>query len=224
MKTLVISLGGSIVVPEEIDIDFLKKFRDLAINFINKGNKLAIIVGGGRTCRKYQNAAREFTNNNQELDWIGIYSTWLNARLIKSIFGELSKQEVIRDYENINFNDDKIIIGGGGVPGQSTDTDAVVLASKIGADAIINLTDQYYVFTADPRKYNTAKPLSNLTGDEYLKIIGEEWSPGRSTPFDPIASKLAKENKIKVIITKGSDLDNLKSILEGKDFRGTTII
>ena len=33
-ETVVISLGGSLIVPEGIDIAFLKKFKRLILNFI----------------------------------------------------------------------------------------------------------------------------------------------------------------------------------------------
>lgn len=49
-KTIVISLGGSIISPEfgKIDINFLKKFRKLILKFLKKRFKFIIIVGGGK--------------------------------------------------------------------------------------------------------------------------------------------------------------------------------
>ncbi len=223
MKTLVVKLGGSLVVPDGIDIDFLRKFKELASEFVKKGNRLAVIVGGGKTCRRYQDASAEFGANDKERDWVGIYSTWLNARLVKAMFSDLCKDEVIMNYENLKVGKGKVIIGGGGVPGHSTDMDAAKLAKHISAEAVIKLTDQYFVFTADPRKDKNAKPLTGLNWKEYLKIIGEEWMPGLSTPFDPVASKEAMHSGLKVIITKGSDLENLKQVLYGKEFKGTVI-
>jgi uridylate kinase len=53
--------------------------------------------------------------------------------------------------------------------------------------------------------------------------VGTKWSPGLNAPFDPIASTFAAKHELKVIIAKGTDLMNLKKILEGKSFLGTTI-
>jgi len=41
-------------------------------------------------------------------------------------------------------------------------------------------------------------------------------------PFDPIAAKEAERLKLKVVII-GKDINNLKNILENKNFKGTLI-
>ena len=43
---IVISLGGSVIVPDKIDVNFLEKFKKI-INKIKKGNKIVIVTGGG---------------------------------------------------------------------------------------------------------------------------------------------------------------------------------
>src|SRR4030042_4066994 len=91
----IIALGGSLVVPEEIDVPFLKKFRSLIISHL-KSRKFIIIVGGGRTCRKYQKAAKELTKQTQEnLDWLGIHSTRLNAHLLRTVFRDFAHPAII---------------------------------------------------------------------------------------------------------------------------------
>ena len=54
-------------------------------------------------------------------------------------------------------------------------------------------------------------------------MVGDEWTPGKNTPFDPIASKKAESLGLKVICAGGRNIDNTKAILEEKDFFGTTI-
>jgi len=41
--------------------------------------------------------------------------------------------------------------------------------------------------------------------------------------LSPIASKVSKENKLKVIIANGRDFENLENILANKPYKGTTI-
>ena len=53
MKPVVMSLGGSLIVQESIDHNFIKQFKKL-ISKINR--KFVIVVGGGRTARIYINA------------------------------------------------------------------------------------------------------------------------------------------------------------------------
>ncbi len=226
MKTIILSLGGSMIVPEKIDIEFLKSFKKLILEFSKQGNKIAIICGGGRICRIYQEAAKEVTCSkidSFDLDMIGIKSTKLNAELVRSVFGKEAYEKVLDDPEDKIKTDKKIIIGAGYLPGHSTDTDAVLLAKNIGADTIINLTNIDYVFDKDPRTHKDARPMEKLSWKDYLAIIGEEWIPGRSTPFDPVAAKEAMKLKKKVIIINGSDLANLKKCMEGNKFKGTVI-
>ncbi|MFH1275983.1 MAG: hypothetical protein ABIH82_02640, partial [Candidatus Woesearchaeota archaeon] len=63
MKTTVISLGGSIVVPKEIDVSFLKQLKELVLEYI-KENRLILVCGGGYTCRFYQDAAKKLSNKS----------------------------------------------------------------------------------------------------------------------------------------------------------------
>lgn len=217
------------IVPEKIDVEFLKQFKKLILEFTEHNTKLnraAIICGGGRTCRVYQDAAKEISGTKAsatDLDMIGIKSTKLNAELVRSIFGKDAYEQVINNPEDKIKTDKRIIIGAGYLPGHSTDTDAVLLAKNIGADTIINLTNIDYVFDKDPRLHKDAKPMKALTWKDYLAIIGEHWVPGRNTPFDPVAAKEAWMLKKKVIILNGSDLGNLKKCIEDKKFNGTII-
>ncbi len=44
MKTIIISLGGSIIIPDKIDVEFLKKFKKIIYEFVDKGFKFVIAV------------------------------------------------------------------------------------------------------------------------------------------------------------------------------------
>ena len=61
-RIVVISLGGSIIVPDKINVEFLKDFKKLINDFVEKGNKAIIVCGGGKTARLYQNAASKISN------------------------------------------------------------------------------------------------------------------------------------------------------------------
>jgi len=224
MKTFIISLGGSIIVPEKININFLKKFRSLILSFVKKGHRFIIITGGGKINREYNKAARKITKiKDRDLDLIGIAATRMNAELIRSIFSDYAFERVVYNpTEKIRTNK-KIIIGSGWLPGCSSDKDAVLLAEQFKAKEVINLFDKDYVYSQDPDKFKDARPIKKLSWPDYLKIVGTKWSPRLSTPFDPIASKLAKKLGLKVIILKGTNLENLKKCLQGKDFKGTVI-
>jgi len=211
----VISLGGSVIIPDEIDVAYLKKFKNMIQEFVSKGHQFVILCGGGSIARKYQKAAKSLGVKDVDLDWIGISTTKTNAELVRSLFG------LDRSYSDPNEVEmEDIVIMSGWKPGCSTDYDAVLIAKRIGADMIINVTDVQFVYDKDPHKFKDAKPLKEIFWEEMRKIINGEWKPGMNTPFDPIATKNA--DGLKVVITN-KDIPNLNKILSGKDFQGTTI-
>lgn len=222
-KKFIISLGGSLIAgSEKPDWEFLKQFRDIIQAELDRGSAFFIIVGGGFPARTYQEALRALGHDNDDLDYVGIFATHFNAHYVSLAFSMLAEHKVVLKIDNLNPDVPLHISGAGLKPGRSSDTAAVQAAIKVGAHAVINLSNIKQVYTADPNIDDNAKPLSELTWPQYLELIPNEWSPGLSTPFDPVASKLAQENDIKVTIL-GKDLDNFRSYLKDEPFLGTTI-
>lgn len=223
----VLSLGGSIIAPDKVDIDFLSKFNKAIREYLkeNKENKLILVCGGGAPARVYQNAYREIVNdtNNDIQDWIGIKATHLNAQLVYSIFSDLCSDEVITNPNaDIKFTN-QVLVAAGWKPGFSTDTDAVFLSKRFGGKLIVNLSNIAKVYTADPKLDKDAKPIDSINWEDFRKMVGNEWIPGKNCPFDPIASKGAQEDSMKVICADGRNIENTLNILKGKEFYGTTI-
>jgi len=224
MKTTVISLGGSVIVPDQIDVPFLKKLKKLVLDHIKKGNRLVLVCGGGRTCRLYQQAASKLNKTNDiDMDWIGIMATRLNAELVRVMFKEWAYEKVVYNPHEKIKTKKKIIIGAGYEPGCSTDTDTIILAKQFQAHLVINTTNTDYVYDKDPAIYKNAQRLEDLSWAEYKRIIGGKFKPGMHVPFDPVASKLAMKHKMEVAIVNGKKLGNLKNLLNGKKFIGTVI-
>jgi uridylate kinase len=227
---IVISLGGSLIVPREIDWQFLKKFRQLIVSEIKDGKKFVFITGGGYTCREYQQAAMKVTKlTKDDRDWLGIHTTRLNAHLIKTIFREYAHPRINKnpntkaDISEHFSHGEKIMVAAGWRPGWSTDYDSVILAKRLGAKVIINLSNIKYVYDKDPNKFEDAEKIERITWPDFRKIVGNKWDPGLNAPFDPVASKLAQENDLEVVIMNGRDTKNLKNFLDGKKFQGTII-
>ncbi|MBN2454358.1 UMP kinase [Candidatus Woesearchaeota archaeon] len=223
METVVISLGGSVLAPAVIDYEFLKKFRALLLKLTKEGKKFIIICGGGKTAREYMVAASKVVRlADEDLDWLGIHATRLNAHLLRTILRDIAHKRVIRNpNEKIDFKE-KVLIAAGWKPGWSTDHVAVLLAKNHGAKTVINISNVDNVYDRDPLNFPGAKPLDKISWKDFRKMVGDKWSPGLNTPFDPVASKKAEKFGLKVVIM-GKELANLEKFLLGKPFKGTII-
>lgn len=210
------------MAPDKIDTEFIKRFRDLILNYLAK-KKFVICVGGGKIAREYIKALSEFGADNNEKDWAGINVTWLNAQVVKNALGDKSHQEVIKEPGKRIRTDKDIVVAGGWKPGWSTDYDAVLLAKNFKSKTIINLTNIDCVCDKNPKEFPDAKPIENISWQDFQKIVGDKWTPGISVPFDPEASKLAEKLKLKVVIINGNKLENFEKFLNNKSFIGTAI-
>lgn len=227
-ERVIISLGGSLIVPDSggIDTQFLSKFNSfLRMQLATTKRQFFLVVGGGSTARHYSDAGRKVIGEltRDDLDWLGIHATRLNAHLIRTIFRDIAHIHIIEHYEIIRKASESVVVASGWKPGWSTDYCAVLLAQDYDVPTIINLSNVTQVYDKDPQKYPDAKPYSHLTWDEFKKLVGDEWTPGMNAPFDPIAAKKAEELGTKVVVMNGHDLENLGRYLSKEQYIGTII-
>lgn len=221
---IIIALGGSIIIPDEINTGFLKNFRKLILKFTKQGKKFIIVTGGGKIARNYQKAASQIIKiTREDLDWIGIHATRINAHLLRTIFFKESYPVILDNPYKTVHTRKPIIIASGWRPGWSTDYISILLAKRFGAKEAIIAGRPPYVYTKDFLKYKNAKPIKKIDWKSYRKIIGSRWIPGMPAPVDPIGAKLAQKTKLKAIIIQGTNLKNLENLLAGKNFDGTVI-
>ena len=225
MALYVLSLGGSIVVPDAIDTNYLSAFEEFIRHRIAQGDRFILTVGGGRTARNYQIAAEQVSGvDNEERDWLGIHATRLNAHLLRTIFKEQAHPIIAKDFDvSLPNFEEPILVGAGWKPGWSTDYIAVLLAERYQAKTVLNLSNIDYVYSEDPRENPDARRFEQIRWSEFRKIVGDEWTPGLSAPFDPIASQKAEELQLSVAILNGRNIENVASYLEGGSFVGTII-
>ncbi len=226
-KTIIISLGGSLIVPNEIDCEFVRNFKQTLASYIEKGYKFIIITGGGKTARKYIEACVDVSEvSDDDKDWLGIHATRMNAHFIRTVFRDFAHPRINanpHDLEDFYNFKEPVLVASGWRPGFSTDYDAVILAKYMDIDKIVNLSNIDFVYDKDPKKFPDAQKIEEISWADFRKIVGDKWDPGMNAPFDPIASKIAQEENIEVAIMNGKDLENLKNYIDGNKFKGTTI-
>ncbi len=224
-EDLVISIGGSILLPEEEDIAELSSLAE-TLEKNGQERRLYLVVGGGRTARRYIKWGRALGADEGTLDELGIKTSRLNARLLI-----IALDEDIYPVPAENF-DEAITAGnhysmvtmGGTHPGHTTDAVAAMLAERLNADRLINATSVDGVYTADPKKEKSAKKLKELGFDELIDIVSkEEGGAGPNVVFDPLAAKIIKRAEIKTYIVDGRNLQALENAIEDEEFEGSKI-
>lgn len=226
---IVMSIGGSLIVPEGgIDTNFLSKLNSfIRIQLAkNKKRQFFLVAGGGKLARNYRDAGAQVIKHEltiDDLDWLGIHSTRLNAHLLRTIFRDIAHPVILENFETIRKPTEPVVVAAGWKPGHSTDFDAVLVCEDYGARSIINLSNVETVFDKDPNKFKDAKPIHKISWTDFRKIVGDKWTPGLNAPFDPIAAKKAHELSVKVAVLSGHNLKNVENYILGKDFIGTVI-
>jgi len=225
-ETIIISVGGSLIVPDQLDTAFLKKLKAFITKEVHQGKKFVIIAGGGKTARTYQEAVKKVSDlTNDDLDWLGIHSTRLNGHLLRTLFRDIAHPTMVKDPNKTPSTDEHaVIIAAGWKPGCSTDYVAVLVAKKLRAKKLINLSNVDYVYDKDPRTHKDAEKIKKITWTSFRTLIPETWDPGLSSPFDPIAAKEAEKLGMEVAIIHGKKLTQVEKYLKGEKFVGTLIM
>lgn len=226
---VIMSIGGSLVVPNKgVDTNFLSKLNQFIREELsaNPARQFFLVIGGGAIARNYRDAGRTVIGHEltrDDLDWLGIHATKLNAHLVRTIFRDIAHPYILKHYEIIRKVTEPVVVAAGWKPGWSTDYDAVLLCEDYGVKTIVNLSNIDRVYDKDPRKFKDAKAFDKISWTDFRKIVGDEWMPGIHAPFDPVAAAKAQELGVKVVILNGDNFDNIEKYFKGEKFVGTVI-
>ncbi|MAG78867.1 UMP kinase [Candidatus Pacearchaeota archaeon] len=223
-RIIVLSLGGSLIIPDRIDLEFLKKFKKI-INKNTKKYKFVIVCGGGGIARKYIHALKEVKTSEKRQSLSGITATRMNARFM-SYFFNTNQKDIPHNLKTIKkqIKEENIIFSGalGYKTDQTTDSTAAFIARELKTD-FINLTNIYGLHNKNPLKYKNAKFIPKISWEDFDKMANKfKFTPGQHFILDQTASKTILKNKIKTYII-GKDLIQLDSILNNKKYKGTII-
>jgi uridylate kinase len=222
MKTIVVSIGGSVVLSDEADATFLKTLTTL-FKKMSKEYKLFVVVGGGKISRQYIQLGRALGFDEDTLDVIGVDITRVNARIITTLLGTSNKEIPHTVEEALKLTTPIVVMGGTG-PRHSTDTVGAELAEKTHAVRFVNATNVDGIYDKDPNKHKDAKQLKEIHIDQLIKNYGTTWKvAGSNVVMDEPAYAIIKRAKIPTVIVNGKRLDQLEKALIGQPFDGTTI-
>ena len=218
------SLAGTKGTGIDFDrvLDICKEIKDVAV----KGVEVAIVVGGGNFWRGRSNQQMDRCTS----DYIGMLGTTMNALAIGDAFKQLGQdvrvqtgiemrqvaEYFIKDRAIKHLSKGRVVVFGCGTgsPFFSTDTAAALRANEIGADALLKATNVDGIYTKDPKKYDDAEKIDEITYNEVLYR-------GLAV-MDSTATSLSMDNKIPIIVFALKDTSNVKRVLMGEKI-GTVV-
>ena len=207
---IVAAIGGSILLQDYN----AERFREYAklLKEQSEEHEIFVVVGGGRPARDYIGVVRDLGAGEAKCDDIGIEVTRVNAKLLLLALGDAA-------YQN-----GKIIVMGGTEPAHSTDAVSAILAEYVQADLLINLTAVDGLYTKDPKKFDDAELIEEITASDMMGIIsGNEVKAGTYEFIDMTAIQMIKRSNLETVIANGNEPQNLIKAIKGEKI-GTRVI
>ena len=194
---------------------------------LNRKNPLFVVCGGGAPARAYADAVRELGGNEFLADEAAIMATRTNAFLMMTALGEHAYPNVLLDFVGAAEASisGRIPVMGGTIPGFSTDADAALVAEKIGARRLVNLSIVDAIYSADPRKVPGAKKFDRMTHQQLVELASasDQRRAGTTFVFDVVACKILARSKLEAHFVNGRDLAQVASAVEGRKHKGTVV-
>jgi len=224
-KVIVLSLGGSTIIPDQVDLLFLKKFKRVILNH-TKSHRFIIVCGGGSIARKYIYALKQEKVKPILQSFAGISATRMNARFMSYFFNknpEIGIPHTLETLKKYLGKEDVVFCGALEYnPVQTSDSTAATIAKHFKTE-FINLTNVQGLYDKNPSEHKDAKFIPKITWKEFYKIaMKTKFSPGQHFVLDQTAAKIIMEHRIPTYIL-GKKLKELENFLKGKKFKGTII-
>jgi len=175
-KVIVISLGGSLIIPDKIDVKFLKEFKKV-IKKNTKKYKFVIVCGGGNIARKYISALKTEKINEKFQSFSGISATRMNARFMNYFFNQDSKKGIPMKMKQVKkYLKKQDIVFCGALeyhPNQTSDSTSAKIAENLKT-IFINLTNVQGLYDKDPKELCKSRLPS-----EAIKEVDKQCRKGR---------------------------------------------
>ena len=224
-KVIVFSLGGSIIIPDQVDDLFLRKFKKTIFHY-TKRYKFIIVCGGGSIARKYIRALKQEKAKPLLQSFAGISATRMNARFMSYFFNknpEIGIPHTLETLEKYLKKEDIVFCGALEYkPNQTSDSTAAAIAMHFKTE-FINLTNVQGLHDKNPFEHKDAKFIPKITWkDFYNMATKKKFSPGQHFVLDQTAAEIIMKHKIPTYIL-GKSLKEIGALLDGKKFKGTII-
>ncbi|NMC09046.1 hypothetical protein GYA44_01810 [Candidatus Microgenomates bacterium] len=228
-KRIVMKIGGSVLYDKFLNINYelLDKVRDWYKESKEEYEKIVLIIGGGALSRDMQGRIKE-DMDQEYLHNIGMTVTQTNAALLQGFLNDTDvfvPNTLGEAFEYLVEDGKKVLLSGGLKSGWSTDMDAAVFADIISVDRIFKLSDINYVYDKDPKEFEDAKPLKDISWGDYFSMFnitdGDVHKANGKIPIDVGCAQFSKNKDLSFVITGGESLytkESIKDILTDGTF------
>lgn len=224
-STVLLKLSGE-ALKRENEIYNKEKLEDIAkqiVELASNGLKLGIVIGGGNIWRGKLGTDIDMPQINA--DYMGMLATVMNGLALEStikrlgydkvnVYSSLPIETVTDDY---NFKRARlkmsegyisIFVGGTGFAYFTTDTNSVIRAIEIGADAVLMAKNGVKgVYDSDPNQ--------NPNAVFYEKLSHREIADKQLRVMDLTAATLAKDAKLPIEVFDMQGKNNIVKMMEG---------
>lgn len=228
-KRILLKLSGESLAGDKgtgIDFEKVLKTANEIKEVAQKGVEVAIVVGGGNFWRGRSNQQMDRCTS----DYIGMLGTTMNALALGDAFKQVGQdvrvqtgvemrqiaEFYIKDRALKHLSNNRVVVFGCGTgsPFFSTDTAAALRAAEINADALLKATNVDAIYDKDPKKYDDAVKIEEIT---YLEVLNKKLNV-----MDTTATSLCMDNNIPIIVFDINKDGNLLKVVEGEKI-GTTV-
>ena len=225
-KRIVLKLSGEalkdVTNGEPLDPAILKNLALSLKEIHSLGVQICLVVGGGNIFRGLSGSQSGVDRTTG--DYMGMLATVINGlalmnalekegvpvRVQTAIPMEKIAEPFIlrRAVRHLEKGRIVILVAGTGNPYFSTDTTAALLASELGADAILKATKVDGIYDKDPAKFPDAVKFDRIS---YLDALEK-----RLAVMDSTAFSLCMDNRIPIIVFNMNKPGNIERVIEGQ--------
>jgi uridylate kinase len=208
-KRVLLKVSGEALMgelPYGIDLPTVGRIAQDAIDCIQAGAQLALVIGGGNIFRGVAGAAKGM--DRVSADHMGIMATVMNALAMQGVMqakgvdarvlSAIAMPTVCETYSRAkavhHLEKGRVVIcaAGTGLPFFTTDTGAALRAAEMGCNALFKGTSVDGVYSADPKQVPDAERFERIT---FSEILAKDLRI-----MDPAAIALARDNGIPVVV------------------------
>ena len=230
-KRVLLKLSGEALMGEDaygINRATIIRMTQEVADVCHQGVQLAVVIGGGNIFRGVAPGAQGM--DRATADYMGMMATVMNALALQDalkhqgvdarVQSALNIEQVVEPYIRPKalryLEEGKVVIfaAGTGNPFFTTDTAAALRGAEIGAEIVLKATKVDGIYSADPKKDQSATRYTRISFDEAINR--------RLEVMDATAFALCRDQKLPIRVFSINKPGSLMRAVQGED-EGTLV-